>query len=102
MVPDPVVAKAFFRQDTLTIGGRLRFGSPDFNASFEGAFIQTWSDAHGSDSAYRLGANLERKIAENLWLTLALGQDFGTETTNQLFVVSGLRLGTAEKPQLAP
>jgi hypothetical protein len=100
MTPEPLAPKTFFRQDTLTIGGRLRFGSPDFNASIEGAFIQTWSDAHGSNSAYRLGANLERKIAENLWLTLALGQDFGTETTSkQLFVVSGLRLGTADKPQ---
>ncbi|HKP04498.1 MAG TPA: hypothetical protein VJU77_14190 [Chthoniobacterales bacterium] len=100
-VAEPSDAKVFFRQDTFTVGARLRFGSPDFNASFEGAYFRTWSDAHGRDSAYRLGGNIERKIAENLWLTLALGQDFGDSPTGeQLFVVSGLRFGTSDKPQL--
>jgi hypothetical protein len=101
-VPEPLNAKVFFRQDTLTVGARLRFGSPDFNASFEGAYIRTRSDLHGSDSAYRVGGNIERKIAENLWLTLSLGQDFGDSPTGEkLFVVSGLRLGTSDKPQLS-
>lgn len=102
MVAEPENAKLFFRQDTLTVGARLRFGSPDFNASFEGAYIWTSSDLHGSDSAYRIGGNIERKIAENLWLTLSLGQDFGdSPTSEKLFVVSGLRLGTSDKPQLS-
>jgi hypothetical protein len=86
------------------MGGRLRLGTPSFNGFAEGAYVRVWHGLNGDGDAWRGALGVEKKIMTNIWLVLSAGEQFGevTAKTNDLFVLSSLRLGTADKAQFAP
>lgn len=91
-------------QDSFIAAGRLRFGTATFNGFAEAAYVRVWNGFDGDGQGWRGAVGVEKQIAENIWLVISAGQQFG-ETgakTNELFAVSSLRFGTAEKPQFAP
>jgi hypothetical protein len=91
-------------QDSFIAAGRLRFGTATFNGFAEGAYIRVWHGLGGDGNGWRGAVGVEKQIATNVWLVVSAGQQFG-ETgaeTNELFAVSSLRFGTADKAQFAP
>ena len=92
------------RQDTFIFGGRIRYGSADLNGSAEAAYVRIWNGPPGNGDRFRYGVGLEKKIAENVWLTVNIGEDAGGTKKQQddLFALGGFRFGTADKPQLDP
>jgi len=92
------------RQDTLIFGARIRYGSADFNGSAEAAYVRFWNGPLGNGDTFRYGVGLEKRIAENIWLTLNAGEDLGggKKSGNNLFALGGFRFGTADKAQFDP
>lgn len=95
--PDNATIKA--KQNTLFAAARLRWGRPDLSFSAEGAYIRIWDGLQGDDQSYRIGAVLEKKVANNLWLVLSLGEDFGVAgQASQLYSLGSFRLGSSDSP----
>jgi hypothetical protein len=91
-------------QDSFIAAGRLRFGTATFNGFAEGAYVRVWHGLDGDGQGWRGALGVEKQIATNIWLVISAGQQFG-ETgakTNELFAVSSLRFGTADKGQFSP
>lgn len=88
-------------QDSFLAAGRIRFGSDTFNGFAEGAYVRVWHGLNGDDDGWRGAIGLEKKIAKNVWLVLSAGQQFGGGSVegDELFVLSSLRFGTADKAQ---
>ena len=88
-------------QNTFLAAGRFRFGSDTFNGFAEGGYVRVWHGLNGDDDGWRGAVGLEKKLAPNVWLVLSAGQQFGGGTVagNELFVLSSLRFGTADKAQ---
>jgi hypothetical protein len=100
---DPDDPTLRFNQDTLFGAARLRWGRADLNFSAEAAYIRIWDGPQGNDTAFRIGAILEKKVSENLWFVLSAGQDFGVSgQENELFTLGSLRFGSADSPTFAP
>ena len=79
----------------------MRYGSPDLNASAEVAYVRIWNGPLGDGDTFRYSIGLEKKIAENLWLTISAGEDIGdNKRPNNLSALGGIRFGTADKPQI--
>jgi hypothetical protein len=91
-------------QDSFIVAGRLRFGTATFNGFAEGAYVRVWHGLDGDGQGWRGAVGVEKQIAANVWLVVSAGQQFG-ETgakTQELFAVSSLRFGTADKAQFSP
>ena len=102
-VLDPNDPTLKFNQDTLFGAARLRWGRADLNFSAETAYMRIWDGPQGDDDAFRIGAVLEKKVSENLWFVLSVGQDFGVSgQDNALFTLGSLRFGSADSPTFAP
>ena len=96
---DPANSALRFKQNTLFAAARLRWGRPDLSFSAEGAYIRIWDGPRGDDEAYRMGAVLEKKIAQNLWFVLSIGEDFGVAgKPDELFTLGSFRLGSSDSP----
>lgn len=91
-------------QNSFILGGRLKLGTQTFNGFAEGGYVHVWHGLNGDGAAWRGALGVEKKITSNIWLVLSAGEQFGqvTAKTNDLFVMSSLRLGTADKAQFAP
>ena len=97
-VPDLQKEGAFKRQDSFAVGARLRIGTVDTNCSFDGAYLREWSE-RAETSAYRVSLGLERRMTNNLWLSLSFGKEFGREDQRDpLLILGTFKLGYAEKP----
>jgi hypothetical protein len=97
-VPDPEKEGAFRRQDSLAGGARLRMGSVDTNCSLDAAYIREWNDQEDT-SAYRVSLGVERRMTNNLWLSLSFGKEFGNEERKDpLLILGTFKLGYADKP----
>lgn len=98
-VVDPDNASIKAKQNTLFAAARLRWGRPDLSFSAEGAYIRIWDGLQGDDQSYRIGGVLEKKVANNLWFVLSLGEDFGVAgQANQLYSLGSFRLGSSDSP----
>jgi len=103
MIVDPNDSKHTAQQDSLLAAARLRVGSPDFNGFAEAGYLWVWGGLNGDGQAYRASIGLEKRIAENVWFVLSGGEQFGaSSSTNEFFALGTFRIGTADKPQLAP
>lgn len=71
--PDPNIKDRFFKQDTLITGLRVRIGKPTLNVSFEGNFIHADPEGARSDNSYSASLGTDIKVANNIWLQLAVG-----------------------------
>lgn len=100
-VTDPNDKMRVVGQNTILAAARLRVGSDTFNGFAEGAYIRVWHGLNGDEDGWRGAIGLEKKIAPKVWLVLSAGQQFGGGTVegNELFVLSSLRFGTADKAQ---
>jgi len=102
-VTDPNDKTRVATQNSFLAAGRVRFGSDSFNGFAEGAYVRVWNGLNGDEDGWRGALGLEKKIATNVWLVLSAGQQFGGGTVegNELFVLSSLRFGTADKAQFS-
>lgn len=97
-VPDPETEGAFFSQDSLFLGARLRLGNENSTGSFEGVFVRSRPEGKSFDTSARYSVGLERRIAENLWFALAFGGERGrVDGRNNGFVLTSFRWGFSEK-----
>jgi hypothetical protein len=103
MVPDPDVEKSFLSQDSLFLGSRLRVGTENSTASFEGVFIRSRNNNEPFDNSSRFSLGLERKVAENMWFNISFGGEQGRKDgRNNGFVLTAFRWGFSEKKTPAP
>jgi hypothetical protein len=103
IVPDAENQGQFFSQDSAFFGGRLRM-APGKEASsifsLEGNYIRSRRDKGAFDSSYRYSLGLEKKLADNVWFSLALGGQGGrSDGTNQPFVLSSFKWGFSQKKE---
>lgn len=101
---DPNNKMLFADQNSLIAAGRLRIGTTTFNGFAEGAYVRVWHGLQGDGQGWRGAIGVEKQLATNVWLVVSAGEQFG-ETgakTNELFAVSSLRFGTADKAQFSP
>ena len=91
-------------QNSLVAAGRLRMGTDTFNGFVEGAYVRVWHGLDGDGNNWRGAVGVEKKLADNIWLVISAGEQFGDASakTDNLFAVSSLRFGTADKAQFAP
>jgi hypothetical protein len=101
IVPDAQNKGKFFSEDSMFFGGRLRM-APGSEAnsifSLEGNYIRSRRNKGAFDSSYRYSLGLEKKLADNIWFSLALGGQSGrSDGTNQAFVLSSFKWGFSQK-----
>lgn len=102
-VVDPSDKSKSADQDTLLIAARFRFGTPEFSGSVEGGYLKIFDGLTGDDDAWRIGGVLEKRLTENVWLVLSVGQDIGgAENTDNFYAIGSFRLGTADSPNFSP
>ena len=81
-------------QDVLTVVGGLRFGTRDFNATATGALLEIDQGERGTDSAFRYGLQIEKRVSKNSFLTLSLSKDDGhKDGQNPTLVLGGMKIG---------
>jgi hypothetical protein len=103
MVPDPDVEKSFLFQDSLFLGSRLRVGSANSSASFEGVFIRSRNNNQRFDNSSRFSLGVERKVAENMWFNISFGGEQGRKDgRNNGFVLTSFKWGFSEKKTPTP
>ena len=100
-VSDPNDKTRVATQNSFLAAGRVRLGSDTFNGFAEGGYVRVWHGLNGDNDGWRGAVGLEKKIAQNVWVVLSAGQQFGGGSVagNELFVLSSLRFGTADKAQ---
>jgi hypothetical protein len=91
-------------RDTMVVGARLRAGTSTFNFSFEGAYLRTAAAGRPNDTAARLSFAAERRLADNLWLTVSFGGDRGNDQgpDRGMSLLSAFKWGIAKNPALSP
>lgn len=100
-VPDANMQDTFFEQDSLLVGGRLRFGSPSLNFSVEGVFSHAEPEDWEEDDSLRVSGGVEVRVAENLWLEVSVGGSDGRNDDNdQGFVLAQLKWGFSRESTL--
>ncbi len=101
IVPDADNAGQFFSQDSMYLGGRVRIApGEEANSIFslEGNYIRSRQNKGIYDSSSRYSLGLERKLADNIWFSLALGGQSGrADGNNQAFVLSSFKWGFSQK-----
>ena len=102
-VPDPDVEKSFLSQDSLFLASRLRIGTANSTASFEGVFIRSRNNKQPLDNSSRFSLGLERKVAENMWFNISFGGEQGRKDgRNNGFVLTSFKWGFSEKKTPLP
>ena len=76
-VASPLAPTGFAEQDSLLVGGRLRWGGSRITFSLEGAYTYEDPDFGGSASAFVGGLASDIKVYEQLWVNVALGGTAG-------------------------
>jgi hypothetical protein len=100
-VPDPDNKGKFFSQNSLFLGARLRVGTENTTASFEGVFVRSHPEGKAFDNSARYSVGLERRVAENLWFALSFGGEGGKQDNkNKGFVMTSFKWGFSQKRTL--
>jgi len=89
-------------RDTSTAGGQFRVGTSSFAVAFEAAYQKTVAAGRPDDVAMRLSVSAERRLAKDLWLTVAFGGDRGADAanTNGMSLLTAFKWGFAKEPSL--
>jgi hypothetical protein len=90
-------------ENNFLAAARLRMGTDTFNGFAEGGYVRVWHGLNGNGDGWRGAVGVEKKITANIWLVLTAGEQFGNASvkTNNLYAVSSLRIGTADKAQFS-
>lgn len=91
-------------RDTTVAGAKLRAGTRAFGFSLEAAYLQTTAPGRAKDKVARLAVAAERRLAENLWMTVSFGGDRGVDHGGPrgMSLLSALKWGLAKDPTLTP
>lgn len=89
-------------RDTTVIGAQFRGGSTSFALAGEAAYLRTAAAGRPDDTAMRVTFSAERRLAQDVWLTLSIGGDRGADdgTSKGLSVLSALKWGFSKDPAL--
>jgi len=102
-VVDPNNKMHVATENNFLAAGRLRMGTDTFNGFVEGGYVRVWNGLNGDGDGWRGALGVEKKVTTNIWLVLTAGEQFGEANvkTNNLYAVSSLRIGTADKAQFS-
>jgi hypothetical protein len=102
-VVDPNDKMHIATENNFLVAARLRMGTDTFNGFAEGGYVRVWHGLNGDGDGWRGALGIEKKITANIWLVLTAGEQFGDASvkTNNLYAVSSLRIGTADKAQFS-
>jgi len=85
-----------FLQNSWRTGVRAVIGGPETNGSFEFVYINARPYGFKSEDYAKLTFQLEKKLANNLWLTFSGGGESGRQNgQNKLLVMSSFKWGTS-------
>lgn len=104
-VADPDDATKNVDQDSLLAAASVRFHleRQQMNFGVEAAYLRVWDGPNGDGHTQRIGGVVEKKLSDNTWLVLSVGQDFGGGgQQDELFAIGSLRIGTEDKARFAP
>jgi hypothetical protein len=89
-------------RDVTTAGAQIRAGSNAFALAIEAAYQRSVAAGRPDDVALRLSFSAERRLAKDVWLTVALGGDRGADaaTNKGLSLLSSFKWGFAKDPSL--
>jgi hypothetical protein len=89
-------------RDTTIVGAQFRGGSTSFAIAIEAAYWRTTAPGRPDDTATRLAVSAERRLAQDVWLTVSFGGDRGADaaTSKGLSVLSALKWGFSKDPAL--
>jgi len=97
-VPDPAAQGQFLTQNSVLVGGRLRFGTENTALSFEGVYSHTKRPGDIKDDFGKISGGVERKITDNLWFVLTLGgETTRLDGNNKVFVLTSFNWGFSRK-----
>jgi hypothetical protein len=88
------ICRSFRADQLLTIPGvplRSTLGCRSF---------RIWNGPKSNGDAYRVNGGIEKKLAENLWIVLSVGESFGGGREDELFALGSLRLLLSFKKNL--
>ena len=90
-VADPKNKGAFLNEDRVKLGLRFRFGDNDFNASFDGSFMEEKVNNGSYKPAYSIAFDVEKLLFGNTYLTASLGKEFDhPDGGNPVLAVGGI------------
>ena len=102
IITDPDDSSRSADRDTLFAAARLRWGRADLNFSGELGYLRYWGGLDGDREAVRIGAALEKRLSENVWLVISAGEQLqGGDSGDELFALGALRFGAADSPNFA-
>ena len=89
-------------RDTTIAGTQFRGGTTSFALALEAAYVRSAAARRTDDTAMRLTFSAERRLAQDVWLTVSFGGDRGADegTNKGLTVLSALTLGFSKDPSL--
>jgi len=90
-------------RDQTIAGAQFRGGTTSFALAIEAAYLRITAAGKPDDTAMRLTLSAERRLAQNVWLTVSFGGDQGADASNDngLSVLSALKWGFAKDPAIA-
>jgi hypothetical protein len=102
-IPDPNSTGAFLEQDNLSVGTRIRFGTPVFNGNIEGIYaFNDNKNGKKDDNIFRYSAGIELKVANDFWLSMNIGSETGNSNGNKLFALGDIKWAYETAPTLSP
>jgi hypothetical protein len=95
--------KVFDLRDSRLLGLQLRAGTASTTIAAEGINERVTPPSGGATTDRRYSVGFEHRVADNLWLGLAMGSGKSSATAQKkgAFVLSSLKWGFAEGPSLA-
>lgn len=81
-VPVEGAKSQFITQDSLSFGGRLRFGGPRFAFSVEGLYMISNPDSGRKDDSYRVGIAADIRLTDGVYFEVGLGGTSGRRNQN--------------------
>jgi hypothetical protein len=97
-IPDAIVSTVFHKQDSYSLGLKLRYGGPRQTLLFQGIYIDTKPEGQSRDVSYRYSVGGELAVSDNLWLDLEAGGTSGrNDQSNEKFVTTQFKWALAEK-----
>jgi hypothetical protein len=101
-VPDTKARGQFLKQDTTTLGARLRLLMTDrFNLSAEGSWIHEDRARRSTSESARIAVSAEYRLASGVWIEFSVGGEGGRrDGNNQAFALGTVKWGTSNEPSI--
>ena len=100
IITDPADKTKFVARDSQLVGAKLYGRSSVANLFIEASRKHSTIDGRATEHANLFVFGAEKKLADNLWLTLAVGTNHGGTTANPTYVSTGLKVGYESTPSI--